>query len=78
LDRFLVSELGRFAGLSGVIASGYCVLLAGLVGAFVALFRGGAVTLGCSFMVVRSSCVCIFWHLRTPSYDGVSGLYRLL
>jgi len=43
------------------------------MGAFAALFRGGPVTLGCSFMMVRSSCVCIFWH-----QDGVSGVYLLL
>jgi hypothetical protein len=45
------------------------VLLAGLMGASAALFCGGPVTLGCSFMVVRSSCVCIFWHQWTPRSD---------
>jgi len=35
-------------------ASAHGVLNAGVVGAFVALFRGGAVTLGRSFMVVCS------------------------
>jgi hypothetical protein len=74
LDRFLVSELGRLAGLSRMIASCYGVLLAGLVGAFVTLFRGGAVTLGRSFMVIRSSCVGLFGHEWTPFNDGVSGV----
>jgi hypothetical protein len=38
------------------------VFLAGLVVAFVALFRGGAVTLGCSFVVVSGGGVGFFRH----------------
>lgn len=47
-------------------ASRHCVLLAGLMSALSALFRGGPVTLGCSFMVIGSRDVCISWHKGIP------------
>jgi hypothetical protein len=59
---FLVRELGRLIGGFGMFASRGGVLLASLVGAFAALFGGGSMTFGCSFMMVRSSRVGIFRH----------------
>jgi hypothetical protein len=57
-----VSELGRLVGFRGVTASRQRVLLASLMGALVALFGGRAVTLGCSFMMIRSGGMGIFRH----------------
>ena len=62
-----MSELRRIGGLGSVVASDYGVLLAGFRGPVAALLRGGAVTLGRSFMVISGGCMCIFWHLRIPS-----------
>jgi hypothetical protein len=46
-----------------MIASGYCVLRTRGVGAAIALSGGRAVTLGCSFVVMRSGYMCVFRHL---------------
>jgi len=55
-------QLGCFVGFRRMTARRQCVLLAGLVLAFMALFRGGAVTLGRSFVMVRGGSVCFFRH----------------
>src|ERR1051326_813399 len=47
-------------------ASRQRVLFARCMGALVTLFGGGAVTLGCSFMVIRSGDVCFFGHRGVP------------
>jgi len=46
------------------------------MGSLIALFRGCAVALRRSFMVVGSICMCIFWHLWIPSHDGISGVLQ--
>lgn len=73
LDGFLVSELGCFVGLSGVIAGGHGMLYTGSVRAFVALLGCGPVTLGRPFMMVRGGDVGIFWQGERP-FSGKDGL----
>jgi hypothetical protein len=60
--RLLVSELGCFVSFGRMAASRQGVFGASRVGSLMALFRGGAVTLGGSFMVISGSCMCISWH----------------
>jgi hypothetical protein len=66
LHRLLQRDFRCFVCLSGVIASRRGVLRAGLVGAFIALFGGGAVALGGAFVLVRGGCVCVFRQWWTP------------
>ena len=57
-----MSDFGRFVGFRRMTAGCQRVLFASRMSALVALFRSGAVTLGCSFMMIGGSGVRIFRH----------------
>ena len=62
LCRLLESGLRCLVRFRRVSARRYCMLLTGLMGAFVALFRGSPVTLGCSFVVIGGGSVRFSWQ----------------
>jgi hypothetical protein len=66
LHRLLMSQLRSFVSLGGVTARCQRVFAACLMGAFGALFRGGAVTLSRSFMMIGGGSVCISGHSGNP------------
>src|SRR5579862_147549 len=66
LHRLFQRDFRRFVCLSRVVASGRGMLRTGVVGAFVALFGGGAMAFGGSLVLVRGGCVCVSRHARTP------------
>jgi hypothetical protein len=57
LDGFFLRQFGGFVGLGGMAASRHGMFHAGVMGAFVALFRGGAMALGGSLMVIGGGYV---------------------
>lgn len=73
LPRLLVSVLGGFVRLGGMIERLRRVLFARLVISVAAVFGGCVVTLGRVLVVLRSAKMCFSWHQWTPFdtfFDG--------